>query len=68
MGKLLLVIPILGNQLVKLSPGIKLCSERSLQTCGIFKISDLGMNITGVSIVGKYFIDRKRGKEMYEYF
>ena len=37
---------------------------------GIFKISDLGMNITGASLhsVGKYFIDRKREKEMYEYF
>ncbi len=37
---------------------------------GIFKISDLGMNITGASLqsVGKYFVDRKREKEMYEYF
>ena len=37
---------------------------------GIFKISDLGMNITGASLqsIGKYFIDRKREKEMYEYF
>lgn len=37
---------------------------------GIFKISDLGMNITGASLqsIGKYFVNRKREKEMYEYF
>ena len=37
---------------------------------GIFKISDLGMNITSACLqsVGKYFIDRNRENEMYEYF
>ena len=37
---------------------------------GIFKISDLGMNITGASLqsIGRYFVNRKREKEMYEYF
>ena len=37
---------------------------------GIFKISDLGMNITSACLqsIGKYFIDRNRENEMYEYF
>lgn len=37
---------------------------------GIFKISDLGMNITASSLqaVGKYFIDSTREQELYDYF
>ena len=37
---------------------------------GIFKISDLGMNITSACLqsVGKYFVDRNREQEMYDYF
>lgn len=37
---------------------------------GIFKISDIGMNISASALqsVGKYFVDRNREKELYDYF